>query len=130
MIMDSDKDKKGGRLDKSKSRIKTECEGIGAVCWVTSGREIENYLPPEAVSEAYAAIKGDNPGTITIGPYDRLDNCVKTAYGKKWKPSWSYGQAKAYYAREIVKHIGEEGIGGELLKSLERVVAAIRGANL
>ncbi|HUU91155.1 MAG TPA: AAA family ATPase [Phycisphaerae bacterium] len=55
MVMDSDRPKSGARLGKSKLRVKKECQQNGIVCWVTDGREIENYLPGECIIESCIA---------------------------------------------------------------------------
>lgn len=44
IMIDSDKRAAGGRINPTKSRIKTECEENSIMCWITKGREIENYI--------------------------------------------------------------------------------------
>jgi putative ATP-dependent endonuclease of the OLD family len=44
IMIDSDRTKKKNRLNATKLRIKQEVEKLGGYCWVTMGREIENYL--------------------------------------------------------------------------------------
>jgi putative ATP-dependent endonuclease of the OLD family len=44
IVIDSDRRSERGRLNATKSRIKSEFESIGAFVWVTKGREIENYI--------------------------------------------------------------------------------------
>lgn len=53
IVIDSDRKKKGARISRTKSRVKSECEENNIYCWITDGKEIENYLSGQAVSRAY-----------------------------------------------------------------------------
>jgi len=54
IIMDSDKHKSGAAINNTKMRIKEEVERIGGIVWITAGKEIENYLPQEAIAELFS----------------------------------------------------------------------------
>jgi hypothetical protein len=57
LIMDSDRKKRGGRINATKSRVKQEILKIeGTVVWVTSGYTIENYVPPSVLAAAVAEV--------------------------------------------------------------------------
>jgi hypothetical protein len=129
MVMDSDRREPGDALGPSKGRITSECQTSGSVCWLTDGREIENYLPLDAVSAAYAEIAGSRPEGLIFGVHDSIEERLEAAYGEKWKPSWSYAIAKPKRAREIAKHITVKGIDPTLRAWLDRVIAAIKKAN-
>lgn len=47
IIIDSDKDNAGKRINKTKQRIFDEIETEGGIVWITQGREIENYIDYE-----------------------------------------------------------------------------------
>lgn len=49
LIMDSDKNAAQGKINATKTRIKEEIETIQGMAWITKGKEIENYLPQEAL---------------------------------------------------------------------------------
>lgn len=53
IVMDSDRKAKGQAVivESTKGRLRTEFESDG-VAWITKGREIENYVPPETMLEA------------------------------------------------------------------------------
>ncbi|WP_412755195.1 ATP-dependent nuclease [Legionella pneumophila] len=64
ILIDSDKEKGDGVLNATKKRIKNEFSASG-FAWITSGREIENYLPSNQLNEAIEkihskAIRKDN----------------------------------------------------------------------
>ena len=41
------------KINETKKRVKNEFEKYGAFCWITKGKEIENYLEKEAIEEAF-----------------------------------------------------------------------------
>lgn len=53
IVMDSDKKTKSARINATKRRIRDEFLAIDSFCWITEGREIENYLSEQVVSQAY-----------------------------------------------------------------------------
>lgn len=50
-VIDSDIKKSGDTINDTKARIKSELETHNALCWITEGKEIENYVP-HALMEA------------------------------------------------------------------------------
>lgn len=53
ILIDSDKRYKGTSINETKKRIKSEFESRGLFCWITKGKEIENYISREVISEIY-----------------------------------------------------------------------------
>lgn len=53
IVIDSDKRKNNSKINETKKRVKNEFEKYGAFCWITKGKEIENYLEKEAIEEAF-----------------------------------------------------------------------------
>lgn len=53
LIMDSDRGGPEEELNETKRRILGELHAIGGIAWVTKGREIENYLPVNALKALY-----------------------------------------------------------------------------
>jgi hypothetical protein len=47
IVMDSDRGSEQQMIRQTKTRVTTEMEEVGGFCWVTAGREIENYIPRE-----------------------------------------------------------------------------------
>lgn len=56
LIMDSDKETQNGKLNASKTRIRDELTQSKRLCWVTSGREIESYIPRDTLFEAVRTV--------------------------------------------------------------------------
>ncbi len=58
LIMDSDKESDESPTNATKNRI---CHEIGndGVAWITDGREIENYIEPELMTDAIRLVYGD-----------------------------------------------------------------------
>ena len=53
IIMDSDKRGNASKVNDTKQRIAEEVRAMEGIAWITNGREIENYLPQEAISKYY-----------------------------------------------------------------------------
>lgn len=45
ILIDSDKKNNQTSINKTKKRIQKESDKNGIMCWITKGREIENYIP-------------------------------------------------------------------------------------
>lgn len=104
-----------------KQRIQTE---IGEDnCWVTQGREIENYLPPTLLARW---LEGRNPGQVKpvkFGRDDKVEACVRKAAGKK---SVNYACNKKEYAKEICRMMSPEDLDHlNLLRWIKRLHDAI-----
>lgn len=84
LIMDSDRRPaaEGSRkprrnLNETKLRIIEEIESCGGICWVTAGKEIENYIP----DNVWRSISG--AALQALSPYDDIPNIVHIK--SKWK---------------------------------------------
>ncbi len=55
IVIDSDKTNKNARINETKKRIKIEFEKLDSFCWITKGKEIENYVSVEAVNKNYGS---------------------------------------------------------------------------
>jgi predicted ATPase len=58
VVMDSDRTPERPRINATKSRIVAEVEGQKGFCWLTDGREIENYLPIHVIAEVQKTTRG------------------------------------------------------------------------
>lgn len=120
VLMDSDRAKKGAKLNATKLRVRKECEDSGNLSWVTDGRTIENYVPAEILSKALGELYPRKQYDWELG--DKyicpLDGVFK---GFKSKPD------KNRIARKVAE-IGYE-LSAELQNHLEKLAKAIRSAN-
>lgn len=72
IIIDSDKKKEDDELNSTKMRICSEFDGKNGFCWVTYGREIENYVEPDLIHKALASIYSSRYGRpVRTGVYDK-----------------------------------------------------------
>ncbi len=88
VIMDSDRKELKTRLGTTKIRVRKEIEKSNGLCWITDGREIENYIPQDIVSK----LKNANGVKIPKTKYDKV---LVTNTAKK--------ADKVEFAREAVK---------------------------
>lgn len=96
ILIDSDKDKRGKRINSTKKRLRDEFDEGPGYTWITLGREIENYLPAAHVQEAIAKTKPSAKATSSFGPYEN-NLSITTKVGKKSQAS------KVEVARHITK---------------------------
>jgi hypothetical protein len=122
ILMDSDRKQDDSDINKTKTRIVNEIKSIGGISWVTSGREIENYIPLEAFNNAFGlscSIPPDKKSSF----FDFINN--QNTGIKKWE------QKKALLAEKIVPHLTKDNIRvmNDLGKKLEVVCGAINKWN-
>lgn len=71
IVMDSDRAKKGSPLNATKTRLVDEFNAGPGHAWVTDGREIENYLPPDQIRTAIERVVPQCTATSKFRRYDR-----------------------------------------------------------
>ncbi len=49
VLIDSDKRSESDEINDTKKRIQNEIESVGGLCWITKGKEIENYIPKSVI---------------------------------------------------------------------------------
>jgi hypothetical protein len=59
IVIDSDRRKKGAKLNATKRRVRDEFDQGPGYAWITQGREIENYVPADLL---WDAIQKAHPG--------------------------------------------------------------------
>lgn len=127
IVIDSDKSKQNDQINETKQRICRECSVESIPCWITDGREIENYLPSGLISDAYETLT-EIRKSITYGLYAKLESALKKAYGSAWRTKWSYDRAKVDAARKISSHFEKDHFNPELRIHLEEIITMIRKA--
>jgi hypothetical protein len=71
ILIDSDKKNSDDKINDTKTRIQTEFSENGHFCWVTEGREIENYIHEDALN----ALKAEFPQLMpSRGQFDKTYN--------------------------------------------------------
>jgi predicted ATPase len=123
VLIDSDKAGPRGKLNATKGRIVAEVEDFSGISWVTSGREIENYIPQSVLTEKY--------GPRALSPLGQFDDIadylesIKTGEGK------SYSRRKAIFAEEICSLLTRQDVAanGDLAHRLDDICAIIKKWN-
>lgn len=96
IVIDSDKTSKGKALNDTKKRIISEFKKYNCICWVTKGKEIENYIPEDAVEKLY----NKKPAT-SLGQYELFPK-----YIEELEPNFT--NKKVDYAIKICQYITVE----------------------
>ena len=96
VVIDRDGNSADDALREYKKRVQSE---VGADrCWVTQGREIENYLPPSLLKRFLTERFPEMVKPVTFGQDDRIDDSIAAAVPEK---SFAYARNKKGYARSI-----------------------------
>ena len=71
ILIDSDRTAPGGRLNATKLRVRSGFDEGPGHAWITAGRSIENYIPPDALDVAIRSVHpGIRPKRSQPGRYD------------------------------------------------------------
>lgn len=126
ILIDSDKKKKGDRLNATKLRIKKEFEQRGQFVWITEGREIENYLPTAHYKKEVKSLYPKAKKTADAGQYEKMTVYYSTS--RKTKAS-----TKKIDKIRLAHAIAEKKANLNVLdlgKQVNKLIASIREANL
>lgn len=118
IVVDSDNRTKTDSINNTKQRIKDEFEKRKCFCWITSGKEIENYLTARSINQAFNKnfLKKD------IGKYHIFPN-----YVKKLEPNFS--NKKVIFAKKVVPFFTEKDARFDLKKQIEMLYKKIEEWN-
>jgi hypothetical protein len=127
VMMDRDGDDETAVLNKNKKCIQEEL--VSGFCWVTRGREVENYLPQELIAR-YLATQSQPPPAVRFGPNQRLDKVLSTVTKPLRKTPLRYDRDKVGFAREFCRLMVAEDLNIlDLRAQLESLVGHIRRWN-
>lgn len=104
IVIDSDKRRPNESLNATKQRIISEVEAFGGMAWVTAGKEVENYIPLQAISSLYES-NGSTP-LEKYGDFSEFLDGLKDSEGKRFLRN------KVLYAEQICPHITVEDMAG------------------
>jgi predicted ATP-dependent endonuclease of OLD family len=123
IIMDSDRAKKGAKINDTKQRLQKEFDEGKGHAWITEGREIENYIPPDQLKTAIIANIPEK-STLLSG-FGKYENCLKI------KPN--RGNERQASKIGVAKHIIEKNEPDlsiyDLQKQINKLVAFIKDSN-
>ncbi|MGL6530589.1 ATP-dependent nuclease [Aeromonas hydrophila] len=101
ILIDSDKKSKSGRVNDTKKRIVSEFESIKSFCWLTKGREIENYIPVDAIKRAFRI----SSNIESVGQYESFFDYLEIHLPGKGK---SYEGKKTTLASELIPYMTKD----------------------
>ena len=117
--MDSDIREEGKEINDTKKRIQKELQESGCFVWVTSGKEIENYLSKKDLAETF----GDALIQEQIGKYELFPEYIKNA-------DEDFTSHKVDFARNVVVKMNSESLDIlDLRDQIKSLAQAIRGWN-
>jgi hypothetical protein len=106
MLIDSDKRTQQTPINQTKQRIKEEFLAMEAHCWITKGKEIENYIPSTVVDAYWELTDSDQVGRYDSF-FDYLDN-LSNGQGTK------YNAKKPLLAEKLAPYMTRENLAGVL----------------
>jgi putative ATP-dependent endonuclease of the OLD family len=95
LMMDSDKATESAEINSTKKRVITEIEKMNGLGWLTAGREIENYIPVNALRGYF-----NNQNISGPNQYTKLPEYLKRS---KLDESGIFNKVK--FAEEIEEHL-------------------------
>lgn len=124
VLFDHDGDSEDDELNKAKTRVLGELQEHGGLGWVTKGREVENYIPPD-VLVAQAGLSAED----VADPYFDVPKALKYAQSKQGVMYRATG--KVGLAITLRDSLKKEALGAhlDLAEKLDSVVQKIREWN-
>lgn len=126
VVIDSDRKSDTSRINDTKKRVREECKKAGIYCWITDGREIENYLPAETILTAFREIAGEPKGEFVLGKFDSIEESLQSAWRHDRKSNVLYDHKKPEQARQIARYLTCDSITPKLKAHLENIIDTIR----
>lgn len=102
VLIDSDKKNKTGKINNTKSRMRDEIKKIDGFCWITKGKEVENYIPKSAMCSLYGQKVAK--GVDLYEAFDSYLDNIKPGEGKKFLSN------KVLFAEKIRPHLNKENL--------------------
>lgn len=123
ILIDSDKAGKSSKLNKTKQRILNEFAKDGGFCWITAGREIENYLSDDDYRQVVGVVHPGADLTRQPGRYEKITEISPR------KRSGISSIDKVKVAQKMADRAATFG-QLDLQKQINQLVGYIRDANL
>ncbi|MCF6412020.1 hypothetical protein [Pseudalkalibacillus salsuginis] len=123
IIIDSDKRYINQPINDTKKRIKQEFNEVNSFCWITKGKEIENYLPKTTIESFY-----EKEIDRQFGKYELIDNfldSINEGEGKRFLRN------KVKFAKDISQYFIKEELESslDLKKNVDILIENIRKWN-
>ena len=105
IVIDSDKRNQQVRINETKKRVIGEFKDLNMFHWITKGKEIENYIPVDAVQEMTGA-----DGLAQCAQYELFPNYIEEYYR-------NFSNRKVPFANQVTPYITK--INSEKMYDLE-----------
>lgn len=124
VLMDSDKRDSEAVLNDTKHRVIDEVNAMGGMAWVTHGKEVENYIPAEAVASLLNSPDQINQVDQYQNFFDYLDT-LKDGMGKRFLSK------KPLLAEQLAPSMTRDNISNilDLEDQLNKLCSLIRSWN-
>jgi predicted ATPase len=122
IVMDSDLSNADDAINSTKERLKKEFDKGPGYAWVTTGREIENYLSADQLKEA---IKKTRPSARATSEFGMYDNCLSI----KLKNGKESAASKVEVAKYISDNFSTDLSILNLKNQIEKLVSFIAESN-
>ena len=128
VIMDSDKNKESEELKSEKKQVVESCKENNTLCWVTLGKEIENYLSTKTIKKAVLELRKSEI-EIKFGLFDKFAEKIDSALIGKGLETLNYNKNKNSLSKKIAEFIEKDDIQEELKESLKSLIEKIKSFN-
>lgn len=128
VLIDSDRRKRSDIINATKQRVEKESDSVGGLCWITDGREIENYLPTNVIEAACKELKGADI-KFNWSNFGKFDSRLSNALEKAGASNIDYANDKPKFAKEFVKHFTGTDVSTDLKNRLQTLVDYIYVCN-
>ena len=122
IVIDSDITKKQTTINKTKQRVKNEFEKNGFMCWITWGKEIENYLTAKSINKAYGLETVSQKLKKDIDRYNLFPNYIKNV-------QINFSNNKVPFAKKVAPCIQYDDCRGDLIERIEELANMINKWN-
>jgi putative ATP/GTP-binding protein len=121
-VIDSDKRNQNSKINITKQRIKKEFAEMNSLCWVTKGKEIENYLTQTTIFKTFGV-------NSQIDQYESIEEFLNLNNDRK-KEGTKYIRNKVDGAVSLCKNMTREDLNIlDLDKKIELIVEKIKEWN-
>lgn len=102
IMIDSDKKTPNEEINAAKKRIKLEIEKLDGLCWITQGKEIENYIPIDVVNKFL--------GTTNERGVEQFDSFFDHMDTLKQEEGQKYSKKKPLLAEKLIEYMTHENM--------------------
>ncbi len=119
IVIDSDKCSINDCINDTKNRIREEFNKYQAFCWITQGREIENYIPYTAIEQTY-----DKQLDRQCQQYESFPEYIKTVRS-------NFCNEKVMFAQKVCKFISLQNSSNilDLKVQMKKLIETIKKWN-